>query len=435
MEHMESRSQEWWQHGVFYSLYVDQFAGDFPGLTSKLDYFTELGVDCLHLLPHYPSPLDDDGYDISDHTGVRPELGTVDDFKAFCTAAHERGLKVMVDLVLNHVSMEHPWFVEARSSRDNPKRDFFHWSETGREFSNQPINFPDFKQGSNWIWNEATNDHYYAFFKPSQPDLNWQNPAVQAAMFEVVDTLASYGVDGFRLDAVGFLVERDGSEKWWDLPETHDRIRDLRQHLKEHHPDLILLGEVIDRNDVARPYFGRGDECHLVYSAELMAEMLYALKLGDRADRLRTVLETSRNLPPHSAWLAFLRNHDSVSLGTLGYERAEELRHAFDPERRFCFSNCADTAQRLFSLLDEDMTRMRDAFSMLAALPLPIVLYYGDEIAMPNAHLPEGETDMRRTGRAAFDWLEAERQRQDERSLFHHVRKQLAQRKVKTAGA
>lgn len=419
----DNQTHEWWLRGSFYSLYIDKFAGDIPGLTDRLDYFTKLGVDCLHLLPHYPSPMCDGGYDITDHTAVRRELGTTEDFVRLCTAAHEQGLKVMVDLVLNHTSDQHPWFVEARSSKDNPKRDWFLWSETGTEFAEVRMIFPQFKD-SNWIWNDATQDYYYVTFKPCQPELNWSNPEVKQAMCEVIDTLASYGVDGFRLDAIMNLVEQDETESV-GLPETHARIRELRTHLENNHPGVILLGEVIGTTRYSRSYFGSGNECHLSYNFELMAEMLYALRLGGSRERLKTVVEAARSLPPHASWMAFLRNHDSLTLSAIDDARAAELLAAVDPDQTYSFANGAETCQRLYSLLNNDESLVREAFSMLYALPSATVLYYGDEIGMPNVPLPAGDDDMRQVVRAPFDWEEADRQMNDQDSLWHHVRQCL----------
>lgn len=412
----------WWTRGKFYSLYIDKFANDIPGLVAKLPYFTELGINCLHLLPHYPSPMRDGGYDISDYTGVRPELGTVEDFKRLCTEAHQQGVRIMVDLVLNHTSSDHPWFVESRSSKDNPKRNFYMWSDTGTEYPEAPNVFPDFKD-NNWIWNEATEDYYFTTFKPSQPDLNWQNDAVRDAMFEVVDTLVGYGVDGFRLDAIVHLAEKEGTNSI-GTPETHARIRELRAYLDEKHPHVILLAEALGKTEDSKAYFGNGDECHLTYNQEFMAEILYAVRTGNRGERIKAILEENE-LPTPAAWMSYLRNHDSVSIGTLGEERYEELLDLLDPERAHMFghNNGEDTVQRLFNLYDKDPAHIRKAFTLLYALPTATVMYYGDEIGMENSPLPPGENDMRYTVRGQFDWEEAERQMADPNSLFNYVKK------------
>jgi maltose alpha-D-glucosyltransferase/alpha-amylase len=424
-------NNQWWLQGNFYSLYIDKFAGTIPGLVDRLEYFTELGIDCLHILPYYPSPMRDGGFDITDHIGVRPELGTVDDFKRLCESAHSQGLKIMVDLVLNHVSEDHPWFKEARSSKENPKRDWFLWSDTGTEYADAPIIFPDFKE-HNWVRNEPTGDFYYATFKPSQPDLNWSNPEVQKATIAIVDTLIAYGVDGFRLDAIMNLVEQDHTTSV-GLPETHARIKDIRAHIDAYHPGTILLGEVVDLTGPSRQYFGDGDECHLSYNFELMNEMLYALVCGTGTDRLRTVIEASRALPPNASWMSFLRNHDSVYFVSLNQSQRESFLKKIDPKSTYSFARGRETAQRLSNILSNDHVAIPEAFNMLYALPTATVMYYGDEIGMQNVPLPEGEDDMRTVVRGQFDWKEAERQQQDPHSLFHHVKKQIARRRKEFA--
>jgi len=422
-----SKRGEWWMRGNFYSLYIDKFAGDIPGLIKKLDYFTELGIDCLHILPHYPSPMRDGGFDITDHIGVREELGTVEDFKNLCQEAKQKGIRIMVDLVLNHVSVDHPWFVEARQFKSSSFRDFFLWSDTGTELADSVNIFPDFKD-KNWIYNEATKGYYYATFKPSQPDLNWHNPEVLQSMLLVVDTLVGYGVDGFRLDAIMNLVELEGTSSV-GLPETHAIIRKLRTHIEQYHPEVILLGEVVGSTEFSLPYFGKSDECHLSYNFELMNEMLYALVCGDRSDRLRALVETSRNLPLNTSWMTFLRNHDSLTLSTLDVAREQELLNAIDPNREFMFAGGRETAQRLFNILRKNPELMKEAFSMLSALPTAIVIYYGDEIGLENIPLKDGEDDMRLVVRGEFDWNEFERQKRDLNSLFYFVKKTLAKRR------
>ncbi len=371
--------------------------------------------------------MTDGGFDITDHTGVRPELGTIADFELLCKTAHSQGLKILVDLVLNHVSSEHPWFQVARSSKNNPKRDWFLWSETATEFALAPNIFPDFKT-SNWIFNEATGDYYYATFKPTQPDLNWSNPEVMRAMFGVVDELVRQGVDGFRLDAIMNLVEEEGTNST-GIPATHERIRDLRTHIDTLHPGVILLGEVIGTTENSKLYFGQSNECHLSYNFELMNEMLYALKCGGKTDRLRAVVEAARALPPQASWMAFLRNHDSVTLSILDKKRHQELLDAFDPQREYLFAQGKETAQRLCSLLDNDKKLVEEAFLMLYGLPSATVMYYGDELGMPNQSLPEGEDDMRLVARGTFDWEEAQKQMADPYSLFNFVRACIAKRK------
>ncbi len=244
----------WWKDAKIYELYVDKFAVDFKGLSGKIGYFTRLGINTLHILPHYPSPMADDGYDISDYRDVRADLGTMEDFRAFIVAAHESGIRVITDFVLNHVSVEHPWFVEARSSKDNPKRGWFLWSDTGREYKDAWNAFPDIKD-DNWIPNPATGDAYYATFYPDQPDLNWTNPEVEQTMIATMDFWADIGVDGFRLDAASVLIKKEGT-RCRDLPETHAIIKRIRAHLDAKYPrGVIMLAEAHNKE-----YFGDGDE-------------------------------------------------------------------------------------------------------------------------------------------------------------------------------
>ena len=231
----------WWKSAKIYELYIDKFAGDLKGLTQKLDYFTELGVDCLHLLPHYPSPMVDGGYDVADYRGVRPELGTLDDFKILVEQAHTKNICVIIDFVLNHTSEAHPWFVEARASKHNPKRDYYLWSECGTEFANAINAFPDIKPG-NWIYNEQTSDYYFATFYPQQPDLNWNNPQIVQEMLTIIDFWVNLGVDGFRLDAVPHLIKR-GDTTCKGLPEVHAILKKIRTHIEARWPEVVLLAE------------------------------------------------------------------------------------------------------------------------------------------------------------------------------------------------
>jgi maltose alpha-D-glucosyltransferase/alpha-amylase len=365
--------------------------------------------------------MKDGGFDISDHVGVRPELGTVSDFKDLCIEAHKLNIKIMVDLVLNHTSIDHPWFEEAKQSKDNPKRDFYIWSETGNEFKGAPNPFPDFKE-SNWIWNEQTKDYFFATFKPSQPELNWDNPEVFVSMMEILDTLVSYGIDAVRLDALSHLVEQEHTD-FLGTPQTHNATRQIRSYLDEKHPHIVMLGEVIGTTEFSKKFFGDNDECHLSYNFELMNEILYALTFGEKKEKLKAVVAAAREIPKGASWMSFLRNHDSIILNTLDEERRSKLTKAFDPNDTYKFANNTQTVQRLWNICGADEAVVKEAFSMLYSLPTATVMYYGDEIGLENAPLPAGETDMRYTVRGAFDWEKAEKQMNDPHSIFHHVRK------------
>lgn len=412
--------KEWWRRATIYELYVDKFAGDFRRLMDRLDYFQFLNVNTLHILPHYPSPFVDDGYDVSDYRSVRKELGTLDDFRAFVDAAHARDIRIIVDMVLNHVSSEHPWFREACSSRDNPKRSFFHWSDTAHEYNGASDPFPDIKS-TNWVWNEATQDYYYAAFYPQQPDLNWDEPEIFVEMQSVLDFWVDAGVDGFRLDAVPFLIEREGSAVQISHL-THDIVRALRAHLDEKYGGrVIFLAEAGDpRPGANRAYFGEGDQCQLVYNFPLADELLFALMTRNRS-RVDALVASSRDLPAGCEWATFLRNHDDVSLTSLNDTEREKLRRFLDPENTYPFFKGQRTAVRLGSVFEHDSERILEAFELLYSIPGVPVMYYGDEIGMRNLPPDPSIRDSRRFVRGAFDWETANRMLTDKDSLLHRA--------------
>lgn len=426
----EVGSQEqthWWQHAVFYELYVDRFAGTFAGLTDKVPYLAELGVTCVHLLPHYPSPFVDDGYDISDYRNVRAELGTLEDFSRFVEQAHASGIHVLVDYVLNHVSSEHPWFAEARASKENDKRNFFLWSDTGTELAGATNAFPDVKP-TNWIWNEATQDFYFATFYPQQPDLNWEEPRVFEEMMGIMDFWMDLGVDAFRLDAVPFLVEKQGTTSV-SLPETHAVLKRIRAHVESYNPNVALLAEVHRPVEETLRYFGEADECHLVYDFPF-TEALYTLLATGNRSLLDEVLRTNARLPKGCQWATFLSNHDNLHLELLDEATKNKVYAWLDPASERFFG--PGTSTRLASLYNGDVDKTVEAFALLFSAPGSPVLYYGDEIGMRNAPLAEGEIDHRRVMRGTFDWDEAARQRQDPKSLYHRIRKLVAEKKMRT---
>lgn len=415
----QSAQTGWWQGARIYELYIDKFAGDIRGLIARLDYFAELGIDALHILPHYPSPMVDDGYDVSMYRGVRPELGTLDDFRTLLAETEARGIKVIIDFPINHVSSEHPWFQEARASTDNPKRDYFLWSDSGKEFADALNPFVDMKP-SNWVWNSATEDYYYATFYPQQPDLNWDNPHVYEAMLGHMEFWADLGVDGFRLDAIGYLIKRDGT-LCRGLPETHDLIKRIRARLDDRYGGrVVLIAEMHQPLPEMLPYFGAGDECHLVYDFPMAEQLFLALVRGDDAP-VRALLERSKDIPPGCAWLFFLRNHDDLSLITLAAHDRDELRRVLDPDDEYPFNAGACVSVRLATGCGGDERLILDAFRKLYALPGAHVLYYGDEIGMRNLPLEEGVIDTRHYVRGAFDWRVADHMRRDPDSLLSRV--------------
>ncbi len=409
----------WWKEAKIYELYVDKFAGNFTGLAAKVDYFTALGVNTLHILPHYPSPMIDEGYDIKDYHNVRAELGTLDDLRDCLAILHAHGIRVIFDFVLNHVSVEHPWFIEARSSKDNPKRNFFLWSATGKEYAQALNAFPDVKP-SNWVANPATGDFYYATFYPEQPDLNWDNPEVVEAMLANMDFWADLGADGFRLDAACYLIKRDGTI-CKGLPETHAMIKHIRRHLDEKYPrGVILLGEAAQSVEETKLYFGNGDECQMMYHFPLMAEMWLALCHKD-ASPVKQMIDSSFDIPENCQWAVFLRNHDEIELRFLASPAVRaELLEFLDPEHKYLFNKGAATSERIASVF-HNRADLRRAFELLYSTPGAPIMYYGDEIGMQNLPLQSGIIDTRKYVRGAFDWAEAEREVVDPASLFNEV--------------
>jgi len=392
----------WWKSAVFYEVYVDRFAGTFDAFGKRLDYLENLGITCIHLLPHYPSPMIDDGYDVADYKAISPELGTLDDFKTFVALAHARGIRVMIDFVLNHVSTKHPWFVEASSSKDNPKRDYFLWSETGSEFAMSLNPFPEISE-TNWVYNEQTGDYFFSTFYPQQADLNWDNPKVFAEMTDVIDFWAALGVDAFRLDASSHLAKREGTNSA-NLPETHAILKRLRAHIDVRHPGIAILAEVHDELEIMKQYFGEGDECHMVYNFPLTEQMLLAL-LRESRTGVDLLVEASRGIPDNCCWTAFLRHHDEISLATLSETVRAELLDYYDPDKKYRFAT--GTSMRLATMLRGDTERILRAFELLLSVPGSPIIYYGDEIAMENIPLERGEKDTRRSVRGTFDWATA----------------------------
>jgi maltose alpha-D-glucosyltransferase/alpha-amylase len=413
------RGGYWWKEAKMYELYVDKFAVDFKGLTSRMDYFTALGVNTLHILPHYPSLMIDEGYDVKDYRNVRPDLGTIEDMKECIATAKSAGIHIILDMVLNHVSIEHPWFVDARSSKENSKRNFFLWSDKGEGYALSQNAFPDIKP-SNWIANPQTEDYYFATFYPEQPDLNWDNPEVVEAMLANMDFWADMGVDGFRLDAACFLMKREGTI-CKGLPETHAMIKRIRRHLDEKYPrGVILLGEAAQSVEETKAYFGDGDECQMMYHFPLMAEMWLALQYGDSSG-VEKMIATSFDIPENCQWGVFLRNHDEIELRFLpSQEVRSSLLEFLDPRREYMFNKGQATSKRIANIFTEE-EKIRKAFELLYSTPGVPIMYYGDEIGMKNLPVRSGIIDTRKYVRGPFDWGEAEKQVTDPLSLFHYA--------------
>jgi maltose alpha-D-glucosyltransferase/alpha-amylase len=384
MPTLSSADPLWYKDAVFYQLHVKSFAdsnadgiGDFTGLTSKLDHLASLGVDCLWLQPMYPSPFKDDGYDISDYTNIHPAYGTRQDFEHFLSQAHARGLRVIIELVLNHTSDQHVWFQEARSSTDNRRRDWYVWSETDDRYRGVRIIFLD-TELSNWAWDPVSKSYYWHRFFSHQPDLNYDNPAVREEIWEVMKFWLNLGVDGFRVDAVPYLIEREGTP-CENLPETHAVLRELRARLDAHFTGKVLLAEANMWPEDVRPYFGAGDECHMSFHFPIMPRMFMALRLEDRKP-LIDIIERTPGIPDSCQWGIFLRNHDELTLEMVTeIERQYMLdEYAKDPRARINLG----IRRRLAPLVEGDRRRIELMSGLLMSLPGSPILYYGDEIGM-----------------------------------------------------
>lgn len=382
----------WYKNSIFYEVYVRAFFdsnndgnGDLKGLIQKLDYLQDLGVNCLWLLPIYPSPLKDDGYDISDYYDVLSQYGTLQDFKELVEEAHARSLRVITDLVLNHTSDQHPWFQSARAHPDSPFRDYYVWSDTDQKYSDARIIFLD-TEPSNWTWDEVAGQYYWHRFYSSQPDLNYDNPAVRAEMLKVMRFWLDLGVDGFRADAVPYLFEGQGTN-CENLPETHAYLKELRGFLDEQYPNRILLSEANQWPEDVRPYFGEGDEFHMGFHFPLMPRLYMAIRQGDRTP-IEWILDRTPAIPENCQWCTFLRNHDELTLEMVTEEERQWMWQEYAPVPRMRLN--LGIRRRLAPLLDNDRRKIELANSLLFTLPGSPIIYYGDEIGMgDNIWLPD----------------------------------------------
>jgi maltose alpha-D-glucosyltransferase / alpha-amylase len=389
---------QWYRSAVVYEVFVRGFYdatadgnGDLRGLTAKLDYLQWLGVDCLWLLPFYASPLRDGGYDIADFLTVHPDYGTMDDAVTLIEEAHKRGIRVIADLVVNHTSDQHAWFQESRSSPDNPKADWYVWGDDETRWSQARIIFVD-SESSNWAWDSTRGQFYWHRFYSHQPDLNYANPEVRAAMLEVVDYWLGVGLDGFRLDAVPYLFEADGTNGE-NLPATHEYLRDLRAHVDERFPGRVLLAEANQWPEDVVEYFGDGDECHMCFHFPLMPRMFMALRRQD-ASSVHDILAGIPAIPDGCQWGIFLRNHDELTLEMVTDEERDYMyqQYATDPRMR----RNVGISRRLFPLVEGDRRQAELLHSLLFTLPGTPILYYGDEIGMGD-NINLGDRDGVRT--------------------------------------
>lgn len=374
----------WYKDAIIYQLHVRTFSdsngdgmGDFAGLTQRLDYLQELGITAIWLLPFYPSPLRDDGYDIADYTSVHAGYGTLDDFKIFLNAAHSRGIRVIIELVVNHTSDQHPWFKEARSSRDNPKRDWYVWSDTDTRYQGVPIVFVD-TETSNWAWDPISKSYYWHRFFSHQPDLNFDNPEVFETVWEVMQFWLNLGVDGFRLDAVAFLVEREGT-LCENLPETHAIIREIRRRLDTAYPGKMLLAEANQWPADVRAYFGESDEFHAAFHFPLMPRMFMAVKLEDRKPIIE-ILEQTPEIPETCQWFIFLRNHDELTLEMVTEIERDYMYDMYAMDHTMRINR--GIRRRLAPLMNNDRRQVELLTGLLMSMPGTPIVYYGDEIGM-----------------------------------------------------
>ncbi len=375
----------WYKDAVIYELHVKTFCdsdgdgmGDFRGLIEKLDYFQELGITAIWLLPFYPSPLRDDGYDIADYFDVNPNFGTLDDFRAFLDAAHERNLRVITELVINHTSDQNPWFQKSRRAPSGSlERDFYVWSDTPEKYKDARIIFKDFET-SNWAWDPVAKAYYWHRFYSHQPDLNFDNPAVHEAVENVCDFWLALGVDGLRLDAVPYLYEREGTI-CENLPETHDYLRKLRAHVEAKFPNRMLLAEANQWPEDAAAYFGKGDESHMNFHFPLMPRMFMALQMEDRFPII-DILEQTPPIPGTCQWAMFLRNHDELTLEMVTDEERDYMYrvYASDPHARINLG----IRRRLAPLLANSRRKIELLNTLLFSMPGTPIIYYGDEIGM-----------------------------------------------------
>ncbi len=378
------RQPLWFKTAVFYEVHLRAFfdgnddgSGDFRGLTDKLDYLQWLGVDCVWLLPFYPSPLRDGGYDIADFYEINPDYGTVDDFRHFVDQAHQRGIRVIADLVMNHTSSDHPWFQASRADPAGEYGDFYVWGDDDTRWSEARIIFVD-TEPSNWTWDPVRGQYFWHRFFSHQPDLNYDNPDVQRNMLDVLRFWLDLGLDGFRLDAVPYLYERDGTNGE-NLPETHDFLKRVRAEVDANYQDRVLLAEANQWPGDVVAYFGDGDECHMAFHFPVMPRMFMAMRREDALPMIE-ILEQTPALPDGAQWGLFLRNHDELTLEMVTDEERDYMyaEYAKDPRMKLNLG----IRRRLAPLLDNGRDEIQLMHAILFSLPGSPVLYYGDEVGM-----------------------------------------------------
>jgi maltose alpha-D-glucosyltransferase/alpha-amylase len=452
----------WYKDAIIYQLHVKSFfdsnddgIGDFPGLISKLDYIASLGVNTLWLLPFYPSPRRDDGYDIAEYIAVHPEYGTLDDVKRFIDEAHKRGIRVITELVINHTSDQHPWFQRARQAPPgSPERDFYVWSDSDQKYTGTRIIFIDTER-SNWTWDPVANAYYWHRFYAHQPDLNFDNPAVMEGVLGVMRFWLSMGVDGLRLDAVPYLVEREGTNNE-NLPETHHILKRIRAEIDASFPGRMLLAEANQWPEDTKDYFGDGDECHMAFHFPLMPRMYMALAREDRFP-ITDIMRQTPQIPDNCQWAIFLRNHDELTLEMVTDSERDYLWQTYATDRRARLN--LGIRRRLAPLMERDRRRIELMNCLLISMPGTPVIYYGDEMGMGD-NIRLGDRDGVRTPMQwsvdrnggfskadyamltlptindplyGYETINVEAQSRDAHSLLHWMRRMLAVRRQHAA--
>jgi maltose alpha-D-glucosyltransferase / alpha-amylase len=373
----------WYKDAIIYQLHIKSYRdsnadgyGDFRGLVEKLDYVKELGANAIWLLPFYPSPLKDDGYDIASYEEINPTYGTIDDFRAFLAAAHDRGIRVLTELVINHTSDQHPWFQRARrAAKGSPERDWYVWSDDPNKYAGTRIIFTDTEK-SNWSWDPDAQQFYWHRFFSHQPDLNFDNPEVLQAVINVMRFWLRMGVDGLRLDAIPYLIERDGTN-CENLPETHEVLRRLRAALDAEFPDRIFLAEANQWPSDVRAYFGNSDECHMAFHFPVMPRMYMAVRKEDSTPVVEIMRQTP-DIPADCQWAIFLRNHDELTLEMVTDDERDYMyrEYARDPRMRINVG----IRRRLMPLMESGRRQIELMNALLMSMPGTPIIYYGDEI-------------------------------------------------------
>ncbi|HEX9077839.1 MAG TPA: maltose alpha-D-glucosyltransferase [Anaerolineae bacterium] len=447
----------WYKDAIFYEVYVRAFSdsngdgqGDLRGLIGKLDYIKELGVDCLWLLPICESPLVDDGYDVSDYRRILPEYGTLDDFRQLVQHAHARDMRVISDMIMNHTSDQHSWFVESRSGRGSAKRDYYLWSPTDQRFNDARIIFVD-SQKSNWQFDPHSGEYYFHRFYSQQPDLNYDNPIIREEMIGIIKFWLETGIDGFRCDAVPYLFKREGTN-CENLPETHEYLKQVRRFVSDHYPGKLLLAEANQWPQDAVAYFGNGDEFQMAFNFPVMPRIFMALKSADRTPVVE-ISKATPSIPDDCQWCTFLRNHDELTLEMVTPEEREWMWNQYAPEPRMRLN--LGIRRRLAPLLDNNPRKILLADSMLFTLPGSPIIYYGDEIGMGDdiwlkdrdgVRTPMQWSTLENAGFSGapasrlyapvvqdsiygYARVNVESQRADPNSIFHAVKHQIAVRR------